>query len=102
MEVLQWRSNAVEHAYRRALQLREVLRPLRAREVISAAEVAIMAVCCARLRACSTRTRCCVRVAISRLHFASSFASSCHNSEVRILISAGEASGEYYGAELIH
>ena len=26
----------------------------------------------------------------------------CHNSEVRILISAGEASGEYYGAELIH
>jgi lipid-A-disaccharide synthase len=26
---------------------------------------------------------------------------SCHNSNVRILISAGEASGEFYGAELI-
>src|SRR5580698_8678905 len=26
---------------------------------------------------------------------------SCHNSSVRILISAGEASGEFYGAELI-
>jgi lipid-A-disaccharide synthase len=28
--------------------------------------------------------------------------STCHNHFVRILISAGEASGEFYGAELIH
>jgi lipid-A-disaccharide synthase len=28
--------------------------------------------------------------------------STCHNLSVRILISAGEASGEFYGAELIH
>jgi lipid-A-disaccharide synthase len=43
-----------------------------------------------------------VRVNDIRLQLGWGSHAPCHNSEVRILISAGEASGEYYGAELIH